>query len=327
MQIKTRITELFEISYPIVLGGLQQLGLAPLAAAVSNAGGLGLVTANCFETCQGLQNELETLKSLTKKPFGVNISISRRLPTSDFVDCVKDMQVPIIFSSGNNPEPFMQRLHDSKATLVHVVSSLRHAKTAQQLGYHAIVVVGFEAGGHPGIDDVGLSVLVRKTVDTIPLPVIASGAISDSRALVAALAWGAEGVQVGTRFMMTKECILHDNAKQRLLQAQSTDTLVIERSLGGARRVLRTAPAEKVLEMEKCGANFDELKPIIGGQTYKEVVFQGRLDKGVLSTGQCIGLIDDIPTVSQLLSSYVNGVTKVIDRLDNILGRTNNTSQ
>jgi len=319
--MKTRITELLGIRYPIIQGGLQGLGRAELAAAVSAAGGLGLVTAGCFETRAELEAEIMRARRLTERTVGVNISIGSRRSMSDFVDCICELGVDIVFTSGHNPEAFVERIKRHGMKWVHVAPAVHFALKAQQLGADAVVLVGFEAGGHPGMDDVALSVLVRKASVELEIPVIAAGGISDGRSMMAALAWGAEGVQIGTRFVLTRESVLHPDMKQALLQASQHDTVMIERTLRRARRVLRTPQAEAVLALEREGAGFDQLRHIIGGEAYLETILEGRMDRGVLSTGQAIGLLDDVPTAGDVVRRIVNESASVLGRLNRIANR------
>lgn len=315
----TRITDLLGIRYPIIQGGLQGLGRAELAAAVSAAGGLGLVTAGCFETAAELEAEITRARALTERPLGVNISIGSRRSMSAFVDCICELGIGIVFTSGHNPEPFVERIKGHGMRWVHVAPAVRFAHKAQRLGADAVVLVGFEAGGHPGMDDVALSVLVRKASAELDIPVIAAGGISDGRSLMAALAWGAEGVQIGTRFVLTRETVLHTDVKRALQQASEHDTVVIERTLRKARRVLRTPPAEAVLELERQGAGFEQLHHIVGGQAYLETILEGRIDRGVLSTGQCIGLLDDVPSAGDVVRRIVDESATVLERMNRIM--------
>jgi nitronate monooxygenase len=316
--VKTRITELLGVRYPIIQGGLQGLGRAELAAAVSEAGGLGLVTAGCFETRAELEAEIARARLLTEQPVGVNISIGSRRSMSDFVDCICDLGVGIVFTSGHNPEAFVDRIQRHGMKWVHVAPAVHFALKAQQLGADGVVLVGFEAGGHPGMDDVALSVLVRKASVELEIPVIAAGGISDERSMVAALAWGAEGVQIGTRFVLTRESVLHPDMKQALLQANQHDTVMIERTLRKARRVLRTPQAEAVLALEREGASFEQLRHIVGAEAYLETILEGRMDRGVLSTGQCIGLLDDVPSAGDVVRRIVEESGWVLARLNRI---------
>jgi NAD(P)H-dependent flavin oxidoreductase YrpB (nitropropane dioxygenase family) len=312
---RTRITELFGIEHPIVLGGLQGLGRAPLAASVSEAGGLGLITAGCFPHRDGLEEEIATLRNLTAKPFGVNISLGTRRTMDEFVDCVCESEVRIVFTSGHNPASVVPVLKEHGVTWVHVAPAIRFAHKAVTLGADAVILVGYEAGGHPGLDDIALSVLVRRAADEFDVPVIAAGGISDGESLVAALAWGADGVQIGTRFVLTKESVLHPAVKDALLGATEHDTLMIERSLRRARRVLKTERAEEVLRLEGEGAGFPELRHIIGGEAYLRAILNGELDAGVLSTGQVIGLLDDLPSAGEVVHRMIRESDDVLDRL------------
>lgn len=319
--MKTKITELFGIKYPIVLGGLQYLGRAELAAAVSNAGELGLITAGSFADKSEFLCEIETMRNLTTQPFGVNITLGTRRDMTPFIDAVIEAGVDIVFTSARNPEGYIERLKAAGIKVVHVVTSVRYALKAVQLGVDAVVVVSFEAGGRPGMDDVGGIALIPKVVDSVPVPVIAAGGIVEARGLIAALALGAEGVQMGTRFMATEECIAHPRIKEALLSAQETDTTMIERAWRNARRVLRTPTSLKVLEMEGQGAKIEDVLPLIGGEAYVQLMTSGDLDKGVLTLGQGVGLINRIATVAEVIEEMVQGAELVLARLNQISGR------
>ncbi|KKM10101.1 nitronate monooxygenase [Clostridiales bacterium PH28_bin88] len=318
--MKTKITELFGINYPIILGGLQWLGRAELAAAVSNAGGLGLITAGSFANKEEFLKEVDTIRTLTGKPFGVNISLGTRRDMTPFFEGAIEAGVEVVFTSGRNPEGHVEGLKAAGTKVVHVVSSVRHAVKAVELGVDAVVAVSFEAGGHPGMDDVGGIALIPRVVDSVPVPVIAAGGIADSRGLMAALALGAEGVQLGTLFMATEECIAHSRVKEALISTKETDTIMIERPWRNARRVLRTPTSEKVLEMENQGAKIDDVLPLIGGQAYIEVMSAGNLDKGVLTLGQGVGLIQRITTVAEAMEEMVRGAEQVLARLSQVYG-------
>lgn len=320
-RMDTRITRLLGIRYPIIQGGLQGLGRADLAAAVSQAGGLGLITAGCFDNRGELEAEILHARSLTDRPVGVNISIGSRRSMAEYMDCVCELDVGIVFTSGNNPEPFVDQLKRQGIVWVHVAPALRFAHKAQRLGADAVVLVGFEAGGHPGMDDIALSVLVRKASCELNIPVIAAGGICDGASLVAALAWGADGVQMGTRFVLTRETVLHAQMKAALQRASEHDTVIIERSLRKARRVLHTPPADAVLELERQGAGFEQLRHIIGGEAYLDTILRGHTDRGVISTGQCIGLFDDIPAAGDVVRRLVEEAASVLARLNRITRR------
>ena len=304
-RMHTRVTKLLGIEHPIVLGGLQGLGRAELAAAVSAAGGLGLITAGSFEDRKGLDEEIHTMRDLTDRPFGVNVAIGSRRSMAEFVDSVCESGVRVVFTSGNDPSAFVPQLRDHGITWVHVAPSIRFARKAVDLGADAVVMVGFEAGGHPGLDDVALSVLVRLAVAQFDVPIIAAGGISDGASMLAAMAYGAEAVQIGTRFVMTQESPLHPRIKKALTMADEQSTVIIERSMRRARRVLRTARAEEVLRLESAGAEFKDLRHIIGGDSYLRTILDGELEQGVLSTGQNVGLMSDLPHAGEVVGQIM----------------------
>lgn len=309
---KTRITELFGIDYPIVQGGLQWLGRSRLAAAVSEAGGLGLITAGSYASKGEFVADLRRARELTQKPVGVNISLGIRRQMDEFFAAAIEEQVRIVFTSGRNPEPYVSALKSAGVTLVHVVPAVRYARKAQDIGADAVVIVGFEAGGHPGMDDVGSLALLPRAVDELQIPVIAAGGFADGRGLVAALALGAEGVQMGTRFVLSEECEVHPNVKAALLAARETDTLMIERSIRNAARVLDTGTARRVLELEFRGAGIDELLPLIGGEGYVRAVEQGDLEAGVISCGQGVGLMKEVRPVGEIISSIIEEARRAV---------------
>jgi nitronate monooxygenase len=226
------------------------------------------------------------------------------------------MGVGIVFTSGHDPSAHVERLKAEGILWTHVVPAIRYAEKAQRLGADAVVLVGFEAGGHPGLDDVALSVLIRLARARLSVPVMAAGGISDGESLLAALAWGADGVQVGTRFVLSAESGLHPALKQMLLDAGERDTVIIERSLRRARRVLGTSPAREVLRLEAEGAGFEELRHIIGGKAYLETVLEGRSDRGVLSTGQNVGLLEDVPSAGEVVKDMIDGALGGLRRLE-----------
>jgi nitronate monooxygenase len=313
--METKITQLFNTQYPIILGGLQWLGRAELAAAVSNAGGLGLITAGTFADKHELGQEIQKLRNLTNKPFGLNITLGTRREMSLFFEAAIEWSVPIVFTSGHNPEAYIQRLKEAGIKVVHVVTSVKHAVKAASLGVDALVAVSFEAGGHPGMDDVGGMALIPRIADEVDVPVIAAGGIADGRGLVAALALGAEGVQLGTRFMATVESVAHQCVKEAVILAKETDTIMIERPWRNARRVLRTPVSLRVLEMERRGATIEELLPIIGGEAYVRLMSTGNLEQGVLTMGQGVGLIKEIVSVALAIEEMISEAKQVLARL------------
>lgn len=315
---KTRITEMFGIEYPIIQGAMMWLSRAELVAAVSNAGGLGIIAALTFPTARELREEIKKTKSLTDKPFAVNITL---LPTlqqinyEEYIDAAIEEGVNIIETAGRNPRPYMKRLKDAGVKVMHKVARVKNVKTAERLGVDAVTIVGFEAAGHPGMDDVTSLVLIPLAVDAVNIPVIAGGGIADARGFIAALALGAEGVLMGTRFMVSKECPLHPKIKQWMLQARETDTLMIERSIKNAARVMKTDFAQRVLEMEEKGATLEQLLPMISGDRSKRSYISGDVNDAAIACGQVVGLIHEIPTVRESIEGIINEARLIGQRL------------
>lgn len=320
--LKTKITEMLGIEYPIIQGGMLSISRAELAAAVSNAGGLGIITSANFKDGDELRREVRRVKELTDMPFGVNISLFpalRELPNDEFVEVVVEEGVRAVETSGvKSPEEFLPRLHGSGVKVIHKCATIRHARRAEKVGVDAVALVGFENGGAVGMEDVTTMVLIPKAASVLQVPVLAGGGIADARGFVAALALGAEGVVVGTRFMATKEAPVHPKFKEWLLKAQENDTVLVERSIRNTHRALKNKVAEKVLEMEAKGATLNELLAWISGEKYRQVVLEGELDAGMAYCGQVVGLIDDIPTVQELIDSMVEGAREVGKRISQI---------
>ncbi|WP_153731782.1 NAD(P)H-dependent flavin oxidoreductase [Sporosarcina obsidiansis] len=298
--MQTEITRLFSIKYPIIQGGLQGLGTSPLVSAVSNAGGLGLITAGSYEDKQEMLKDIEVVKKNTNNPFGVNLAIGIRRPMDEFVEGVIEANVPIVFTSGNNPEKYMDDLKAAGIKVVHVAPSVRFAKKAESLGCDAVVVNGYECGGHPGKDDTTSLTLIQKAKKELSIPIIAAGGFSTGRSVLAAIVLGASGVQMGTRFLLSKEINLHQQVKEYLENMQETDTIMVKQSIGKKARVMKTEHAMELSHIEKQGATFDEIFPYISGEAYKELITTGNLDVGIMALGQTIGLIDEVKTVSAI---------------------------
>jgi len=315
---KTRITEMFGIEYPIIQGALMWLSRAELVAAVSNAGGLGTIAALTFPTANELREEIKRAKSLTDKPFAVNITLLptiRPISYEEYIDAAIEEGVKIIETAGRSPQPYMKRLKDAGVKVIHKVARVKDAKAAERLGVDAVAIVGFEAAGHPGMDDVTSLVLIPISADAVNIPVIAGGGIGDGRGLVAALALGAEGVLMGTRFMVSKECALHPKIGQWLLQARETDTLMIERSIQNAARVMKTDYAQKVLGMEEKGATLEQLLPFISGDRSKRSYISGDINAATIACGQIVGLIHEMPTVREIIEGIINEARVIGQRL------------
>jgi len=315
---KTRITEVFGIKYPIIQGGMMWISRAELVAAISNAGGLGILSALTFPSPEELAAEIRKTKNLTNKPFAVNITL---LPTlhpvnmDGYLDVIVKEGIKVVETAGSSPEAYMERLKVAGVKVIHKCTAVRFARTAQRLGCDAVSIDGFECAGHPGEEDITSLILVPLTIDALEIPVIASGGFGDGRGLVAALALGVEGVNMGTRFMATQESPIHARVKEWLVQASERDTVLLLRSLHNTMRILKNPIAKKVFEMEKQGATLEELAPFISGKGGQKLLETGELGKGLLTAGQVVGLIHDIPTVKQLIDGIVHEAEEVASHL------------
>lgn len=310
MPFKTKLTEMLGIEYPILQGGMQWLARAEFVAAVSEAGCLGFITAASFPSKQELRDEIRKAKNLTDKPFGVNVSMLPGLAAGDMTDqyfeVIIDEKIPVVETSGRSPEPYIPPLKKAGVKLIHKVPAVRFAQKAQSVGADAVTIVGFECAGHPGMDDVTTFILIPRAVETLNIPVIAGGGIANARTFLAALALGASGVVMGTRFVATQECIIHPNFKEWIVSAKETDTMMIERSIRNAARVMHNKAAEKVAEMEARGATLEELMTVISGQVGREAMLSGDLNGSTFAVGQVAGLIHDIKPVKEVVKSIVN---------------------
>ncbi|MFC7392404.1 NAD(P)H-dependent flavin oxidoreductase [Scopulibacillus cellulosilyticus] len=308
MKFRTKLTEILGIKIPIIQGGLAYLAYSDLAAAVSNAGGLGQLTAMTCGSPDGLRQEIKKIRQLTDKPFGVNFAIGQHGRSYiDFLNVAKEEDVPVITITGGNPTPVFEALEGSQARKLVLVASKRQAVKAESLGADAVMVVGQEGGGHLGKDDIGTMVLVPSVVDAVEIPVVASGGIGDGRGLMAALALGAEGVEMGTRFIATKECVhAHPVYKNMLINMQETDTVVIKRSLGAPARAIRNSWTEKILEIEKNEGTYDALKTYISGKSNCNYIQKGNTEGGFGWAGQIAGRINDIPTLEELFNRIID---------------------
>lgn len=317
--LRTRVTELLGIEHPIIGGGMQWLSRAELVAAISNAGGLGVLVSAPFSDPEGLREEIRRTRQLTDKPFGVNLSLfpsTRPLPNQGFAQVCAEERVALVETSGTRP-PSEEApiLKAAGVKLMHKCTSARHALSAQDVGADMVAVVGYEAGGAIGRSYIASSVLTPRTVDMVDVPVLAAGGIADGRGLVAALSWGAEGVVIGTRFMASQECWAHPALKQALLRAQEADTVILERNLGNDHRMLNTELAQRVWEMEEKGAGLEELLPYISGLSARRMLETGDLDAGVVSCGQAVGFIHDLPTVKEVVDRIMAQAEETMARL------------
>jgi NAD(P)H-dependent flavin oxidoreductase YrpB (nitropropane dioxygenase family) len=314
----TRITELFDIKYPIICGGMYWIGRAELVAAVANAGGLGFLVGATFENVDDLRAEIRKARDLTDGPIGLNINLFPALrpqPIEAWVEVACEEKIPVVETSGRSPEAIVAPLHAGGVKVMHKVPGVRYARTVERLGCDAVCVVGHECGGHPGMDEVTTLIMVPATVDAVSIPVVAAGGFADGRGLVAALALGADAVLMGTRFMATKECRGHPAWKEWLVNAAETDTAYLMKSIKNPSRVVKNAVSAKVAEMEAQGATLEELIPIIAGQG-GAVFDDGKIDSQLASAGQAIGLIHDVPTVKELVDRIVDEALQIRERLN-----------
>jgi NAD(P)H-dependent flavin oxidoreductase YrpB (nitropropane dioxygenase family) len=308
--MKTRITELLGIEHPIVQGGMQWVGLAELASAVSNAGGLGIITALTQPTPGDLLKEIERCQSMTDKPFGVNLTILptiKPVPYDDYAQAIVDSGVKIVETAGRNPEPYLPMFKEAGIKVIHKCTSIRHSLKAEKIGCDAVSVDGFECAGHPGEDDVTNMILLPLAAKRLKIPFLASGGLGDGRGLAAALAMGADGINMGTRFMVTKEAPIHDNVKQKMIEATELDTELIYRSFRNTARVFKNSVAEQVVEIESRPGEtkFEDIQPLVQGVKGRELFDGGDLDKGIWSAGMVVGLIDDNPSCEELVARIV----------------------
>lgn len=323
--MKTRITELLGIEHPIVQGGMQWVGLAELASAVSNAGGLGIVTGLTQPTPEDLLKEIERCQSMTDKPFGVNLTILptiKPVPYDEYAQAIVASGVKIVETAGRNPEPYLPMFKEAGIKVIHKCTSIRHSLKAEKIGCDAVSVDGFECAGHPGEDDVTNLILLPLAARRLKIPFLASGGLGDGRGLAAALALGADGINMGTRFMVTKEAPIHDNVKQRMIEATELDTALIYRSLRNTARVFKNSVAEQVVEIESRSGEtkFEDIQPLVQGIKGRELFDDGDLDKGIWSAGMIVGLIDDNPSCEELVARIVAEAEQIIsDRLAKIV--------
>lgn len=307
MNWNTRVTELLQVKYPIIQGGLAYLAYADLAAAVSNAGGLGQITAMSLRSPDLLRAEIHKVRTLTDKPFGVNFAIGMHgTGYEEMVGVAVEEEVPVVTMTGGNPAPIFDLLAETDIKKLVLVAARRQAQKAEQLGADAVMVVGQEGGGHLGRDDVGTMVLVPQVVDSVKIPVIASGGIGDGRGWMAAHALGAEGIEMGTRFIATKECVDASAAyKEALLASTEADTTIIKRTIGAPARALRNEFTAKILEIEEKEPTYEALKEYISGSANKRFIYDGEQEQGFGWAGQVTGMIHDIPTVEELINRMV----------------------
>ncbi len=326
--MRTRITELLGIEHPIIQGGMHYVGFAELAAAVSNAGGLGIITGLTQKTPDDLAAEIAKCRELTDKPFGVNLTFLPALASPDYpgyLRAIVEGGVRIVETAGRNPEPFMPALKGAGITVIHKCTSVRHSLKAEAIGCDAVSVDGFECGGHPGEDDVPNMILLPRAAEELKIPFVASGGMADGRSLVAALALGADGMNMGTRFIATVEAPVHERVKQAIVAASELDTRLVMRPLRNTERVLANEAVEKLLEKERTlGADlrFEDIIEQVAG-VYPRIMLDGDMDAGAWSCGMVAGLIHDVPTCAELVRRIMAEAEAIItERLAGIVAAT-----
>lgn len=313
--METKITRMLGIEHPIVQGGMQWVSHGVLAAAVSNAGGLGIITALTQPSPEALTKEIERTRSMTDKPFGVNLTILpalKPIPYDEYREAIIDSGVKIVETAGNNPAAHVTRLKQAGITVLHKCTTVRHALKAQKIGVDIISIDGFECAGHVGEADIPNFILIPAAVERLEIPVIASGGMVDARSLVAALALGAEGINMGTRFMCTQEAPIHQRIKEAIVNNSENDTRLILRSLRNSSRVARNKVAEAVLALENRGARIDEIGPVVSGAKGRRVYEEGDVEAGIWTVGLAQALIHDIPTCATLISRIVREAEEII---------------
>lgn len=317
--MKTRITELFGIAHPIIQGGMHFVGFAELAAAVSNAGGLGIITGLTQKTPELLAKEIARCREMTDKPFGVNLTFLPTFaspPYPEYIDAIVEGGVRIVETAGRSPEQYMPQLKKAGVKVIHKCTSVRHSLKAQAIGCDAVSVDGFECGGHPGEDDVPNFVLLPRAAEALDIPFVASGGMADGRSLVAALALGAEGINMGTRFIATQEAPVHANVKAAIVAASELDTRLVMRPLRNTERVLNNAGVEALLAIERekgARTQIDDIREFVGG-VYPKVMVDGDMDAGAWSCGMVVGLIHDVPTVAELVARIMREAEAIVSQ-------------
>ena len=315
--MKTQITELFDIEHPIIQGGMHYVGFAELAAAVSNAGGLGIITGLTQGTPEKLDAEIKKCQALTDKPFGVNLTFLPSLTPPDYpglIEVIINNGVKVVETAGRNPAVYMPAMKDAGIKVIHKCTSVRHSLKAQDIGCDAVSVDGFECGGHPGEDDIPNFILLPRAADELDIPFVASGGMADARSLVAAMALGAEGMNMGTRFIATEDAPVHQNVKEAIVNASELDTRLIMRSLTNTERVLNNPAVESLMAKEKAlgdDLKFEDIVDEVAG-VYPKVMMEGEPEAGAWSCGMVAGLVSDIPSVKELIDRIMSEADEII---------------
>lgn len=313
--MKTRLTDLLKIETPIICGGMMRVGTADLAAAASNAGALGVMTALTQPTAEGLEAEIARCAAMTDKPFGVNLTVgvvASEINYDDYVDVIINSGVKIVETAGRSPEPFMERFKEADIKVIHKCVAVRHALKAERIGVDVVSIDGFECAGHPGEQDVGGLILFPAAAQALRIPVVASGGIADGRGLAAALALGCEGINMGTRFMVTREAPIHEGIKQRVVEMDENQTRLIFRSYKNTARVYRNVVADEVAAIEAAGGDFGQVHHLVSGANQEKAWSTGDIDAGMVTVGMSGGLINDIPSCEELVRNVVSDAKQII---------------
>jgi len=322
IKIKTRVNQILGSEYPLIVGTMLGWSNAELVAAAANAGAFASIASSMYSTSQALREEIRKARALTDKPFGVNINLFPALKpqnVTEYVDVALEEGIGVIETAGRSPEELVGRIKGGKAKLMHKCARLRDARKAESLGADLVEIVGFECGGHPSREGIGGLVLIPQVVDEVKIPVIAGGGLADARGFVAALALGAEGVLMGTRFLASRECQLNPKLKSKLVDAPSTESTLILGSIGDPMRVLRTALVSKIQEAEGKGATLEDLVSLISGEKSRKAMSEGDVDNSLLPCGQIVGLVHDIPTIKDIVDSIVSGAITIEKRLGRVM--------
>jgi len=317
--MKTMITEMFGIEHPIIQGGMHYVGFAELAAAVSNAGGLGIITGLTQRSPEDLAKEIDRCREMTDKPFGVNLTFLPIVNAPDYpgyIRAIIDGEVKVVETAGNNPQKWLPALHEAGIKVIHKCTSVRHSLKAEAIGCDAVSVDGFECGGHPGEDDIPNFILLPRAAEALKIPFVASGGMADGRSLVAALALGAQGINMGTRFIATQEAPVHEHVKQAIVAASELDTRLVMRPLRNTERVMHNAAVDRLLEKERSlGASlkFEDILEEVAG-VYPRIMMKGDMEAGAWSCGMVAGLIHDVPTVRELIDRIMSEADQIIQQ-------------
>jgi nitronate monooxygenase len=323
-RFKTRFTDALGVEYPLIVGTMMGWSTAELVAAVANAGAFASIASSMFDTSEALREEIRRTKRLTDRPFGVNINLFPAMKPKnvhEYVDAVLDEGVKVVETAGRSPEELVSRVKDGGAKLMHKCARLRDARKAESVGVDIVEIVGGECGGHPSREQIGSLVLIPQVVDAVSVPVAGGGGIGDARGFVATLALGVDGVIMGTRFLATHECQVHDNMKNRMIEAQSTESVLALGSVGDPMRALQTALVTEVLAMEERGTTLEELLTVVAGEKTRHAVIEGDIDNSLLPCGQIVGMVSEVTSVRELVEGIMREAEGVYERLGGILGK------